>query len=417
MDAHINRNILWRSLEGVTLIGTALLQYAVLTRYVTVSTVGVFSLVIAWSYVLASLSFNMGIKMIVTRDISQGDNPQLILSNAVVLQSLLSFGMLAIFIPTLYAFGYFDDIRTGLIIVSAVDLALFPIVIFQSLIQAREEMYKMAIINCTSYTISVLLEIIVLIYHFNFVWIYWAVASQLLLQALLTLVLLRGETLFQITLVRIKVIWELLRQVFPVVLLGIVTMLYIRTDVFMIDYYIGKRAVGYYTAAYTFLDYLMLISHFMMSAIFPNFSKYIKDDTEKYKKLYRSILLIFLKYLYPVAFLLFIFPKLTIGFFYAEEYTVASTCLQIHMLAALLAWLNGPSGTILIGYKKQHIYLYATALSLLVNIGLNYFFIPAYGIIGAAIATLCTEFVLVCYCLYAIKKLSGYVPFLTSREP
>jgi O-antigen/teichoic acid export membrane protein len=81
------------------------------------------------------------------------------------------------------------------------------------------------------------------------------------------------------------------------------------------------------------------------------------------------------------------------------------------MLAAVFAWLNGPSGTIFISLRKQHIYMWATLLSLLVNVLGNLVFIPVMGAVGAAVSTVLTEATICSFCLWWIHRETGYLPW------
>jgi O-antigen/teichoic acid export membrane protein len=86
------------------------------------------------------------------------------------------------------------------------------------------------------------------------------------------------------------------------------------------------------------------------------------------------------------------------------------------MLAAVFAWINGPSGTIFLSLKKQHLYMWATLVSLAVNILGNLILIPQLGAEGAALSTVLTEFALCSYCLYWIYKETGYLPWMRIDE-
>jgi O-antigen/teichoic acid export membrane protein len=82
------------------------------------------------------------------------------------------------------------------------------------------------------------------------------------------------------------------------------------------------------------------------------------------------------------------------------------------MLAAIFAWLNGPSGTIFISLRKQHIYMWATLLSLVVNLVGNLILIPSVGAIGAAISTVLTEAAICGFCLWWIYRETKYLPWM-----
>jgi O-antigen/teichoic acid export membrane protein len=146
------------------------------------------------------------------------------------------------------------------------------------------------------------------------------------------------------------------------------THLYVRIDVIMLSYFTNNVVVAQYSAGYLFLDQLMILSNFMMGALFPNFARSSLEGGRDYQILYSGILKLFCKYLMPIALLIALFSKQLLGIIYGADYAMAWLSLSILMIAAIFAWINGPSGTIFISLKKQHIYMWATLLSLLVNI-------------------------------------------------
>lgn len=153
----------------------------------------------------------------------------------------------------------------------------------------------------------------------------------------------------------------------------IISHLYVRIDVFMIDMFHGKAQVAQYTAAYNLLDYMMILSNMIMTAVFPNFTALAAKDLGKFKVLYRRVIEIFAIYLFPLAVLVMIFSSSILRVVYGSSYSLASTALIILMIAAVFAWLNGPSGTIFIAHKKQNIYAWGCLVSLIVNVIGNFF--------------------------------------------
>lgn len=400
----VNRNIICRVVEAIFFIATAIFQFALLANFVSVKQVGIFSFVFAWYSLFFALTCSFGIITITTRDLSQGDEVKSSLSNALALQLIICLIIGIISLPLICSLDYFSEIKWPLIIMFSIDLVILPAFIFQAVIQSKEDMHIIALINSVSYVLSVLAEYYVLKFGYPFIYIYLAIIFQVFMQALLGLYFARKDIFFSLTYVSFDKLKKLTYQILPVVMMAFVTMLYVRIDVMMLEYFRGKEEVAYYTYAYTFLDYIMIISNTIIGAIFPNITRYIKDDREMFNKLYKKVILIFIKYLFPLALLIAYFSDTLLELVYSKDYISGATSLSILMFAALFAFINGPSGSIFLGLKKQHIYLYGCIVSLLINILTNYFLIPIYGLNGAAIATLFTEVVLLSFCLIFIYK-------------
>jgi O-antigen/teichoic acid export membrane protein len=105
----------------------------------------------------------------------------------------------------------------------------------------------------------------------------------------------------------------------------------------------------------------------------------LKASVEKGSKLlfYTSV---------PVCLFIWLFPSFLLGIF-GEQFKTGSAALIILAGGSLVNALTGSVGVLLqmTGRQKEYNYIVITAAG--INIALNIILIPAYGIIGAAIAS------------------------------
>jgi O-antigen/teichoic acid export membrane protein len=88
---------------------------------------------------------------------------------------------------------------------------------------------------------------------------------------------------------------------------------------------------------------------------------------------------------------------------YGRGYAGAIPAFRILMLAFPLMSLNYALTHQLIGWHGQRSYAMVCALALLLNLGLNRWLVPAYGIEGAAWATLGTEVLVTAGCAWGLR--------------
>ena len=148
----------------------------------------------------------------------------------------------------------------------------------------------------------------------------------------------------------------------------------------------------------------MVISNLLIGAIFPSAQKLIKEDKKLFLPVYKHSLITLFRWLGPIAFLVAIFSRPLLEYGFGTEYGASAPTLALLMLAAVLAWLNAPSGTIFLALNRQSLYMWGTLISLIVNLILNMILLPTIGTIGAAIATVATELALLAWSLTFIKK-------------
>ena len=145
--------------------------------------------------------------------------------------------------------------------------------------------------------------------------------------------------------------------------------------------------VGIYNAAAFFAAQMPLF----INAINPIFSPVVADlhNKERYpeiESLYKTVTRWILMATLPLFLLFLFFPTHIMGIF-GTEYEVGSVALTILSIAFLIGAGTGPGGQILHMTGKQNIDVFNNVALIIVNVLLNLWLIPPYGILGAAIAT------------------------------
>lgn len=161
-------------------------------------------------------------------------------------------------------------------------------------------------------------------------------------------------------------------------------------DRYFIHYYLGSQQLGIYTAGYNLAMYtVMIIITPVNLAIDPIYlSIFSKKGIEETRLFLSKALRYFLLILFPVILGFIAVGKDFIAIMasskYSEAYYIVPYIIIGYAIYACQPFLNAG----LIIRKKTHIFMIVRIVSTILNIGLNIFLIPRYGIIGAAQATL-----------------------------
>lgn len=91
---------------------------------------------------------------------------------------------------------------------------------------------------------------------------------------------------------------------------------------------------------------------------------------------------------FPIFSLLFLFPSQSLGFFFGPEYGQGSQALSILSLGFMISTVPGLTGSFLVATGSSKELMYISIITAGLNVVLNIVFIPLYGILGAAIATM-----------------------------
>lgn len=186
-------------------------------------------------------------------------------------------------------------------------------------------------------------------------------------------------------------------------------------DTFMLGYFVDEKAVGVYNVAYkvAFVSSILLTT--VTTVISPNVARLSSmDQYEELKKMIKNIAQL-LSAGAALIFLLSIFNMELILSFFGKEFIVGTSALGVLLIGQFISSYSGPVAMLLqmTGHEKN--FMYISIVAMLMNVILNLLLIPAYGFLGAAIASAATLIANNLMCVYFVKKKLGfysfYIPF------
>ena len=180
--------------------------------------------------------------------------------------------------------------------------------------------------------------------------------------------------------------------------------LYLYVDVVMLSKMRTNAEVGIYSAASNIIIALIFVPLMYANSIYPTISRFYITSKKSLAWVYEKSF----KYMFvlgcPIAAGLFILADKIINFLYGQQYAQSAAVLMVWSGYILLKFLNPVSGYTLLATDQQHKRLAGHGAAAAINIMLNFILIPAYGIIGAAFATLITEIIFTAiYCSFMAK--------------
>ncbi len=160
------------------------------------------------------------------------------------------------------------------------------------------------------------------------------------------------------------------------------------TDVWMLSWLSSVTNIGFYTVAVSTafaFNTILLAFNFLYLPMSTRLTNSKKMD--ELRRVYNKICFIISLLTAPFTALLFVFAPQFIILVFGKQYLPSVLPFRILMLATFINSIFGPNWTNLIAQEEKKILLITAVLSLVLNIILNFAFIPVWGIIGAAIAT------------------------------
>ena len=184
-----------------------------------------------------------------------------------------------------------------------------------------------------------------------------------------------------------KISKKLLKESLPIIPSVFIVLLYMRVDQLMINEILGSYQLGIYSSAVRVSEIFNIIPTLIMVSLFPSIITLRKKNIKEYNKRFQ-ILFTFLVWLAIfISIFITVFSYKIILILFGIEFINASSIIKINIWSTIFVFLTISSGRKLISENKSIKIFYRSLLGLTINLILNYFFIPKYGLEGAAIAT------------------------------
>jgi O-antigen/teichoic acid export membrane protein len=179
----------------------------------------------------------------------------------------------------------------------------------------------------------------------------------------------------------------------PLTLASAAHMIYMRTDIIMVEYFMGYSSVATYSISMQLMSLAGMLIIPLQVSFFPYLLKLKDKDSGVYYKDYQTITVIitWIGILIAIIGLVLVSPFVTLVL--GDGYKEIEEFFFLHMLSVVVLYNACLRSSHITLIKRGDIILYAQLISLALNVGLNYLLIPEYGLSGAAFATLITIFI------------------------
>lgn len=188
---------------------------------------------------------------------------------------------------------------------------------------------------------------------------------------------------------------ELLSDSWPLILSGLAVMVYMRIDQIMLGQMLGDDAVGIYSAAVRVSEVWYFVPVAIVSSVFPSIIKAKKSGTKEYHRLLQALFSTLFALSLSFAIMISFFSQTLIQWLYGKAYFGAGPVLFVHIWAGIFVSMGVASGKWLILEGFQRITFYRTMWGALTNVFLNSILIPFWGPLGAAVATVFSQFMVI----------------------
>jgi len=411
--------------------------YTILIARIGSEVFGLYSLgisITSFLIVISLFGLNSGIVRYISYYRTKGDEPRIrgIIRSSLKIAiplSIFFFFILFIFSSFISNKIFHNSDLTFVLKILAITIPIIVITeIFLSIFTAFKKIeYKVCIVEVFEKLIRIITAFILIYIGFTLKAAIFSYVISIIISLILSAYFLQKVFhFFKNNIKTIEIKKELLFYSFPLLFSGVLISIVKWIDTIMIGFFRSVSEVGVYNVALSTSYLMVIIPTAIMSLFLPIITEnYSKKKYKEIKDISKNVIRwIFTLNIIAFTFIL-TFSKEILRLMFGQEYTLGNSSLIILSIGYLIFSFAHVHSNYLIMIKKTKLILLINLAMVLLNISLNLYLIPSYGIIGGAIATslsLIISYVLSFYFSYRFSKINPYdlklaKPLLASLIP
>jgi O-antigen/teichoic acid export membrane protein len=256
---------------------------------------------------------------------------------------------------------------------------------FQSKVQAKNIMY----VQVSGNVISALIKLVFIVLKLPLIWFVYSLLLDAVILAVGYLITYKNNgNHISNWKFDSRITGYLLKHSWPLAFSAILVTIYMKIDQVMIPMYAKASQLGIYMTAASLSENWYFIPVAIVTSVFPAIIHARKTDIDRYYKRLQNMYDLMIVLSVGIALVMSFGSNLIFHLLFKPAYWPGAPVLAVHVWAGVFVFLGSASGQYLIAEGYYKLSMLRTGVGALINIVLNLFFIPKYGIIGAAYATL-----------------------------
>ena len=179
----------------------------------------------------------------------------------------------------------------------------------------------------------------------------------------------------------------LVKEALPILVAGLGVVIYMRIDQVILGVLLGQESVGIYAAAVRISEIWYFVPAAIAASVFPSSVASRDTNPADYSSNLRKLHRLMWGLSGAAILLIFWLGETLILGLYGTPYASAHPVLLVQILGGVFVSLSLSRNNWLMAENLQIYTMIFTGSGAIVNIGLNFYLIPKYGVLGAAYAT------------------------------
>lgn len=363
-----------------------------LARYLGPENYGIVNYVVAFVSMFGFIA-HLGVYSVLLRDLIEGKEKDNELMGSSFF--ILFAGSILAFLTSIISSFIFEDsaLIRSLIILYSCTFLFSPFSIITTFFQSRIEAKRNVRISIFLATISSVLKLLIILSGKGIIYLIGIFVLESLLLAILNVfVYKRSGFKLSSWKINFKLSRGILFSSSFLMLASAASYIFTRIDQVIIKSFLGEVAVGIYSAALKLVEIWYFIPGIICTSLLAAVINAKNNNYELYRSRLKKLYILLGSISFLIAVFLTIFSRQLILFLFGSSYYESIFILKIYAWAGVGLFLSTGLYQHLLADNKLKTIFYFYLFLMIVNIILNFIFIPIIGLTGAAWATLVSYF-------------------------
>lgn len=391
---------------GEATLGLTFIFYIALARVLGPEDYGVFTAAIALAAIL-SFFIQFGLPKLINREVAARPAESLrSLALVLTIEGLTSLAVLVALFPLTWLLGYREDTMLICYLAVLAEVGRSMILTLRGAMKGLGWFRAESIIVTIERIAFVALALIILFRTQNLAAVIATVVVVRAVHIMGVLIFLRQHAAISAPF-NWRKMRSTLRLAYPFAISSVLWILYYQVDVVMLKSLSTETETGLYSASYRILEMFSALPRVMFYVIFTRLAQYQVSAPEKLPiQLYRGVRLLVLLVI-PMVLAAGVLQRYLVNFIYGPEFAQAVRSLSILLPSLAVKVFGSLVEQFLQATGQEHRVPKILTFTATANVAINAFLIPQFAAVGAAIATLLSECILLGFSV-RILSLVGY---------
>ena len=200
---------------------------------------------------------------------------------------------------------------------------------------------------------------------------------------------------------------RLLRESLPVGVTVLLDNVSQRIDILILGIFRSRGEVGGFAGAYRLIDATLIVSVVFTNAIFPILSRLAAGGAASLRVPVEQALKLLVCLGLPLTVVFVVIPHRIVALIFDASFSQSVVTFRLLGGLVVLLYISTLLNSTLISLNRQGLYTVAATVALVVNVLLDFALIPLFGYVGASVATIVAQVILLAMALLFVVRQVG----------